>query len=277
MARKAKKDLMRIEQSIAAASAAFGCAQLLDAGLEQQLGPAADGEEGLGSAGRLAVRAGRRLVMLRRSYEAATDALDRVQDELRRFRRRRGRAFRKLYEVAKDLRKICRGHYGKDQGDEFLGLHGDLPREPKELHLAFAPVVGRLADAEWPLPQPGYKGIKVDREKVVTQMIKLHGALGSALDEVGNGEMRETVAKAAKKRTKMAFEDFLGKSGRFLEAALDLAGLEELVATVRPGVGRKGRPSQAQLGAPGPRPELPAGAEPKALVSDAESDDSEDL
>ena len=38
--KKNKKELMRVEQSMAAASAAFGCAQLLNAGLEERLGPA---------------------------------------------------------------------------------------------------------------------------------------------------------------------------------------------------------------------------------------------
>jgi hypothetical protein len=127
----AKKDLMRIEQSAAVSSAAFGCAGLLDAGLEEVLGPATTEEQRLPNGGGLAMRIGLRLAFLRQSYEAAKEALARVEDELRRERRRRDRAFNELYPLAKNFRKTCRGLYGKDEGDEFLGLRGDLPRTPK--------------------------------------------------------------------------------------------------------------------------------------------------
>ena len=82
MTKRPKKELIRIEQSVSAVSAAFGCAQLLDAGLEQQLGPATADEEGLGSAGSLAVRAARRLAMLRQSFDAAADVIERAQELL---------------------------------------------------------------------------------------------------------------------------------------------------------------------------------------------------
>ena len=77
-----KKTLVRIEEGATVASAATGCAELLDAGIEQQLGPAGPGEDGLGITGRLAVRVARRLVYLRQNLETTTEILDRIQDDL---------------------------------------------------------------------------------------------------------------------------------------------------------------------------------------------------
>lgn len=40
-----------------------------------------------------------------------------------------------------------------------------LPRQPKELHAAFGPLVRRLADVEWPMPEhPDW--LTVDRDEV---------------------------------------------------------------------------------------------------------------
>ena len=165
-----------------------------------------------------------------------------------------------------DLRKVCRTLYGKDEGDEFLGLRGDLPRTPKELYNAFAPVVGRLADDNWPMPKRRTKAIKADREGLVDEFRGAHGRLGRALGVIEEGETREAVLKVARNRAKKLFEDFTAKSARCLEAGLDLAGLDDLVGIVRPGVGRRGRPaSKTKLDATAPRDALPAGDEPKAL------------
>ena len=278
----AKKDLMRIEQSAAVSSAAFGCAGLLDAGLEEVLGPATTEEQRLPNGGGLAMRIGLRLAFLRQSYEAAKEALARVEDELRRERRRRDRAFNELYPLAKNFRKTCRGLYGKDEGDEFLGLRGDLPRTPKELHNALAPAIGRLADDQWPMPRRRTQSVTADRTGLVDELAKAHGRLGRALGVIEEGETREAVLTVATRRAKKAFEDFTGKSARFLEAGLDLAGLDDLVGIVRPGVGRRGRPlgktqlDKTQLDMPAPRAGLPAADELKALPAPA-ADEPDDL
>jgi len=276
----AKKELMRIEQSAAVGSAAFGCAGLLDAGLEEVLGPATTEEQTLLNGGGLAMRIGRRLAFLRQSYEAAKEALARVEDELRRERRRRDRAFDELYPLARNFRKTCSGLYGKAEGDEFLGLHGDLPRTPKELHDALAPAIGRLADDEWPTPRRTTRSLTADRKGLVNEFAKVHGRLGRALGVIAERETREAVLKAATRRAKKAVDDFTGKSARFLEAGLDLAGLDDLVGIVRPGVGRRGRPlGRTQLDTPAPVVGLPAADTPKALPAPSadETDETDDL
>lgn len=276
----AKKDLMRIEQSATVSSAAFGCAELLDAGLEEVLGAATDDEQKLANGGGLAIRIGRRLAFLRQNYEVAKEALARVEDQLRRERRRRDHAFDELYPLAKDVRKALHGFYGKDEGDEFLGLHGSLPRTPKELHNAFASVIGRLVDDQWTMPQRLTKSLTADRKGLANEFKKAHGRLGLALGAIEEGETREAVLKVARKRAKTLFEDFTAKSARFLEAGLDLAGLDDLVAVVRPGVGRRGRPpGTKQLDAEVSRAGLGAADEPKALPAPSanERDESEDL
>ncbi|MEE8523577.1 MAG: hypothetical protein V3T72_06565 [Thermoanaerobaculia bacterium] len=162
-----KKSLVVIEEGNQTASAAFGCAEILDAGLEEVLGSASEEEEVLSNGGGLALRIGRRLVFLRRNFETAKEALARVGDELSRWRRRRDRAHEKLYDLAKRLRGFSRGLYGKQRADEFLGLRGTLPRDPGKLHLKLGPVLGRLADENWPIPTHNVEGFKIDRAKLV--------------------------------------------------------------------------------------------------------------
>ena len=276
----ARKDQMQSEQSTSVTSAAFGCAELLDAGLTEVLGPATAEEQRLANGGGLAMRIGRRVAFLRQNYEVAKEALARVQDELRRERRERDHAFNELYPLAKNLRKICRALYGKDEGDEFLGLRSDLPRTPKELLNAFAPVVGRLADDNWPMPRRRTAAVTADREGLVDQFGETHRRLARALGAVEEGETREAVLKVARRRAKKLLEDFSGKSARFLEAGLDLAGLDDLVGIVRPGVGRRGRPrAKTQLDTTASRDGLLAADEPKALPATLadEGDEPEDL
>ncbi len=250
-----KKSLVRIEEGITASTAAYGCAALLDAGLEEQLGPATPEEEGLGPGGGLAVRVARRMEMARLQLEAAKEALERIRDELHRWRQRRDRASDKLYEVAKQLRGLSRGLFDGDEGDTFLGLRGTLPREAKELHAIFGPTVRRIGDAEWPMPEKTTKAIKIDREKLVESLMELHREVGECLQAIRTGETREAVAQAAKKRAADAHAAFVDKGSRFLEISLELAGLDDLAATVRPGVGRVGRPpKKKKLAAPASLP-----------------------
>ncbi len=249
----AKKALVRIEEGDTAASLAVGCAALLDAGLAEQLGPATAEEEGLECGGRLAVRAARRLQVLKHNLEVCQEALARVRDELRSWRRRREQAHEELHQVTKDLRQFCRGVYVDGEGDAFLGLHGNLPREPKELHALCRPLAGRLADAEWPLPQQRLEGFELKRDKMTDSLIKRYNRLDQTLAAIKQGETREVVAQVAKNRAAEAHSLFLAKSTRFLEATLELAGLADLAASVRPGVGRRGRPPKkiaATAGAP---------------------------
>ncbi len=260
----AKKALARIDEGDTAAAVAVGCAALLDAGLAEQLGPATAEEEGLDCGGRLAVRSARRLQGLKHNLEVCREALARIRDELRPWRRRRERAHEALYDATKDIRRFCRGIFVDGDGDSFLGLHGSLPREPKELYAACNPVIGRLADAEWPLPKQRVGGFEIKRDKLVESMIRRYNRLGEALAAIKEGETREAVAQAAKNRASEVHAAFLAKSSRFLESALELAGLGDLAATVRPNVGRRGRPARKALaavavGLPGEAKALPSG------------------
>ncbi len=243
----AKKELVRIEEGTRTASAALACAELLDAGLNQQLGPATAEEAALQSGGGLALRIARRLAHLRHAFQSSREMLERVRDENRRWRRRRDRTFEALYDLVKRARGFCRNFYGKARADEFLGLRGQLPREPGELHLAAGPILHRLEDGEWPMPrrQVELKGFTVERQELAEDFADRYCELGTALDALDAGETREAIALAVKERAKEAFKTFQAKSARFLEAGLELAGLDDLVATVRPGVGRRGRPVKA--------------------------------
>lgn len=261
-----KKALVRIEEGATVTSAATDYAELLDAGLEQQLGPASAEEEGLGSGGQLAVRTGRRLAFLRHNLEVTTEALERIQDELCRWRSKRQKAHDELYDHAKDLRKYFRALAEDGEGDVFLGMRGHLPREPKELHAKLGPVTRRLADDRWAAPEFRLKGFKFNRQETAEYVVDTHREVGEALAAIKQGTNRETVAKLARKRAAIAHADFLGKSSRFLAAALELAGLEELAATVRPGAGRRGRPLKNQLAESAALPAEPAVLPPAATA-----------
>ena len=268
----AKKALVRIEEGETAASVALGCAALLDAGLAEQLGPAVEGEEGLDSGGRLAVRAARRLQALKHQVEICREALARVRDELRPWRRKRERAHEELYENIKHLRRFCRGVYQDGEGDDFLGLHGALPREPKELYAVCGPLASRLTDARWPSPPLRMEGIEFKRDNIAQQVLEHYDQLGEALAAIKEGETREAVAQAAKNRASETHAVFLAKSTRFLEATLDLAGLDDLAAAVRPGTGRRGRPAKKALapaaaGLPGASAALPSAPDRAQLAA----------
>ncbi len=275
-----KKMLVKLEEGMTATSVALECASLLDAGLAEQLGPASADEEGLAEGGRLAVRAARRLLVLKHNFEAASEALSRIEDELHRWRQQRDRASTALYDEAKGLREAFRGIFDGDEGDTFLGLRGSLPREPKPLHATFAPVVHRLADFDWPMPEQRTRAVKIQRQKMVKGFLKAHDAVGTALLAIKRGETREAIAKAARKRAKKAYNVFLAKTCRFLEASLELGGLDELAAEVRPNVGRPGRPPKAKqleaAGLPGADKALPAGGVPPLVASLPAADEGED-
>ncbi len=247
-----KKALVKLEQGLTASSVAFGCASLLDAGLEERLGSGYDDEQGLGNGGQLAVRVALRMQHLKHNFEVAQEALERIRDTLRADRKSRDVVTDKLYERVKDLRQMSRAAFEGDTGDRFLGLRGTLPREPKELHALTGPVVNRLADAEWPMPQTVTPSLTVDRDKSVRWVIELYRELDKALTKVKVSETRKAIALAAKERAEEAHDEFLGKGSRFLEAALDLAGLDDLAAAVRPDQGRRGRPPKKKLAAAKP-------------------------
>lgn len=267
-----KKTLVRIEEGATATSVAYGCAALLDAGLAQQVGEATLAEEGLDCGGALAVRIARKQELLRHQLEAAGEYLDRVKDSLKRQRDRRQRATEELYDMVKSLRTLCRGAFEGSEGDTFLGLSGSLPREPKELYTLAGPLVRRVADSDWRLPEQILKSWKFERGGIGETMGKAYRELGESLAEVKESETRENIAKVAKRRAAKAHNTFLDKSTRYLEAALELAGLDDLAATVRPGVGRRGRPPKELAGAsddPPPLPSADAGSPPAQLPAEA--------
>ncbi len=273
-----KKTLAKLEQGDVTRSVAYGCAAVLDRGLEEQLGTGSEEADGLGGAGRLVVGAARRLQAYKHELEAAREALARIEDELRRWRRRREPARQELYDRAKQLRDFCRGVFDGDEGDLFLGLHGILPREPKALHAATGSLVRRLADDGWPMPDVALAGFDLDRERAAESLIEAHGELGHALAAIQQGEIQEAMARAAKKRAANVYNEFLGKSSRFLVAALELAGLDDLAAILRPR-GRGGRPPKSRQLAAGALPAagkaLPAAdkALPAGTLQDREAAD----
>lgn len=259
-----KKALVKMEEGVTASSVAHGCAALLDAGLADVLGPAGREEEGLASGGRLAVRVAQRMLRLKHNLELSQEALARIRDELRPWRLRRDAACDALYAQARDMRRFCRAAFGEREGDAFLGLHGSLPREPKELHSAFGPVMRRLADPGWSLPDVVLEGFSLDREKAAKSALDHYRDLDTALAAVKSGETREAVAQAAKKRAETVHNAFLGKGTRFLVAALELAGLDDLAGTLKPGANRPGRPAKKALA------EIAATEDPALLAAASE-------
>lgn len=235
-----KLALKNINKAMTTEAAAEAFADLLERGLARTLGGDVTGTAV--SARLIAYRLGE----LRGAIEAANEALERIHDMMSRHRRRRDEACEKLYNYVRDVRKLSRSFFGRARGDDFLGLHGPKPRDPEKLHLDAGRVLTSLADATWPVPEVLSDGAKMTPEKVAKRIAALHKKLGEENKALTAGETQEALAQAAHTRAERAFDVFHGRGGRYLEAALNLAGLDDLAAQVRPGVGRIGRPPKAE-------------------------------
>ena len=264
--KKGKLVRRRMKQASETATAASTFAELLERALARELGTS--GEITVGEAAR---RIAARLSMLRDAIKAAAAAVSRAEDLMQGHREARDKAAPELYSYLTGIRQFVRGFFGLKAGDAFLGLHGPTPEDPRELYDLAEEIIGRTADPTWPRPEASTRAVDFEPQGVARDLTERRDALGDALDALEALEARLTVAKAARQRATKAFDTFYGKGARFLESGLDLAGLEELVAQVRPGVGRRGRPPKtiAEPGRPqleAGTPELDAGAEDIGLL-----------
>ena len=264
--KKGKLVRQRMKQCNETATAASTFADLLERALARELGMS--GEITVAEAAR---RIAARLGLLRAAMEAAAAAESRAEDLMRGHREARDQAAPVLYGYLTQIRQFFRGLFGRKAGDAFLGLHGPTPEDPQELYDLAGEIIGRTADPAWPRPEATTRGADFEPQGVARDLTERRDALGDALDALREVGAQLAVATAARKRATRAFDAFHGKGARFLESGLDLAGLDELVAQVRPGVGRRGRPAKAIAG-PG-RPgleagtlELDAGAEDPGLL-----------
>ncbi len=271
----AKLVRQRMKQSSKTATAASAYADLLERALASALG--SDGPLTIGEAAR---RIAARLETLHAAMETAAAAEGRLEDLMRGYRRQRDAAAPKVYAYLTRIRQCLRAVFGTQPGDEFLGIHGPTPEDPQELHDLAGDVIARTADPRWPTPEENTLAVDFKPPVVAKELKQLRDPLGAALDAIDDGGIRLTVATAARKQATAAFDFFYGKSARYLEAGLELAGLDDLVAQVRPGVGRRGRPAkQKSIAARGGKPlgsrqlgtgalELPAGADAAVLLAE---------
>ncbi len=257
--KKGKLVRRRMRQASETATAASTFADLLARALARQLG--VRGELTIGEAAR---RIAARLGLLRAAMEAAAAAESRAEDLMRGHREARDQTAPEVYRYLTRIRQFARGFFGRKAGDAFLGLHGPTPEDPQELYDLAAEIIGRTADPAWPQPAATTRSLDFEPRTVARELTDHRDALGDALDALDATAAQRLLAKAARQRTTRAFDVFHGRGGRFLESGLDLAGLDELVAQVRPGVGRRGRPPKA-IAEPG-RPPLEAGT--PALAGD---------
>jgi hypothetical protein len=241
-----------MRQASETATAASTFADLLDRALARELG--VSGEITVGEAAR---RIAARLGMLREAMQATAAVVSRAEDLMRGHRQARDQAAPELYSYLTQIRQFVRGFFGLRAGDAFLGLHGPTPEDPRELHDLAGEIIDRTADPKWPRPEASTRAVDFEPQGVARDLTERRDALGDALDALDALDAQLTVAKAARQRATKAFDTFFGRGARFLESGLDLAGLEELAAQVRPGVGRRGRPPKA-IAEPG-RPQLAAG------------------
>ncbi len=249
---KGKMVRRRMKQATETATAASTFADLLARALAHALG--VSGELTIGEAAR---RIAARLGVLRAAMAAAATAESRAEDLMRVYRGARDEAAPELYRYLTRIRQFARGFFGRKAGDAFLGLHGPTPEDPQELYDLAAEIIDRTADPAWPRPAATTRSVDFDPQGVARDLTERRDALGDALDALDATASQLAVAKAARNRATQAFDAFHGKGGRFLESGLELAGLDELVAQVRPGVGRRGRPPKT-IASPG-RPQLDAG------------------
>lgn len=110
--------------------------------------------------------------VLRRLVEDREDRLNRVaaarrqekdDDTFRRIELHERTA--EVRSLLLDLRRAAAGHYGKDAANAFLGLHGRVGRYPRAVFNQGQTVVKRLADPDWPSPEPTVAHAELGREQ----------------------------------------------------------------------------------------------------------------
>ncbi len=231
--------LRRLNDAAATSTAARSFAELLQRALERELGGDLSGIQ------ETALRIADRLDNLETAMDTACENRERLRDRLDHHQRQRDESVEQLYSHVTRARKAFRGLMGIKTGDAYLGLHGETPRDPKALRRISRIIAGRMADEEWSEPPMAF-GTKFKPQVAAKDMADRGRDLGESLDFLKKASPQVAVAKAAKKRAIAAFDDFHGKSARYLIAALELAGLDDLVAEVRNGVGRRGTAAEGE-------------------------------
>jgi hypothetical protein len=233
-------------------------AELLQQALEHELGGDLDGVK------ETALRIADRLDALEATMDAACEHYDRLDDRLEHHQRQRDESAKQLYTDITRARQYFRGTMGAQAADAYLGLHGATPRDPKALRRISRIIAGRMADETWDEPKMDF--VKdFQPQTAAKHMTDRARDLAESLDFLQDASPQVTVATAAKERAVAAFDSFHGKSARYLIAALELAGLDDLVAEIRNGVGRRGRPPKRKKLAEKAKAAQLTGAGQKAL------------
>lgn len=250
--------MRRLNDAAKTSTAARSFAELLQEALERELGGDLSGIQ------ETALRIADRLDYLEATMDAASENRQRLGDLLDHHQRQRDESVEQLYSHVTRARKAFRSLMGIRAGDAYLGLHGETPRNPKTLHRVSRIIAGRMADEEWAEPPLAF-GVTFKPQVAARDMTDRGRDLADSLDFLKKASPKMTVATAAEKRAVAAFDDFHGKSARYLIAALELAGLDDLVAEVRNGVGRRGRPPKKKTIAEKARAPQLTGPQPKEL------------
>lgn len=133
-----------------------------------------------------------------------------------------------------DLRRAAAGHYGKRAADAFLGLHGRIGRYPHELLAEGRVVVKRLADPDWPLPEPKVAHADLGREQWHALLEEPVLELARALEEHGM-DRKETQGAVSQKDVELERHDHdVHWAARWVVAMYSLARREDWTSDLSP-------------------------------------------
>ncbi|MCP3961197.1 MAG: hypothetical protein GY719_25400 [bacterium] len=288
----------RVERSFPAVRIAYGCADVVTEALSRRFaerlksmaggGGAARGEADGGSGLDRYISVPDFVLNVGRDIEELRDEMVRADLALAAQRRVRRRACgrrdwrkRKLYDARVRFKKDVRQRLDRKDWKLALTLKGETSRDPHEL--------ARQAnlDVAWAsgphAPRIEGVGVVVDWAEMAAPLVPLRDDLWAAIDVVYDEAARVNGKLEARIWAMQAFDEWYGRSARWLESTFFLVGLPTLAAAVRPhlkGVGRVGRPPKSppadlypdlveRVRAAG----LLSAAEPERRAAPAESDE----
>ncbi len=242
----------RARACLSAVQAAFAGAEVVDEALTRSFLPAADDAAPTASlgAGVLLRCVGRQMLQTCRAMLTADAEVDRVRGAQRRNRRRRDRAATRLYREVVEIRRYLKGFHGRMDASGLMDFSGPTSRDPANLHgqaryLSHLQSARAAGDEEAPdrplrsLPAAGGRALAADLEPLCDE-------LEQALTAIIDGGCHHAGALVAQRRAMAEYDAAFQHGTALVEQQLDVAGLPTLRDSVRPGIGRRGRPRKVR-------------------------------
>ncbi len=151
----------------------------------------------------------------------------------RNLREARDAAAAAVRERLLQLRDSLDGLFGRGGSAKIFEDETRIPADPVALHQLTGHVRGNLGNEAFPMPEPLQRGFKLDRKEAVKDLDEPFQRLTGALKALATTESESKHSQSLKEQEVDEVDVFTGKAVRFLEALLDLVGLDALSDRLR--------------------------------------------